>query len=106
MRPKFTKAIKKVGEDIENMKFNTAIATLMSLVNTFTDNKPTKGDIKALILMLSPFAPHVADELWELQGYKGYASLQPWPKYDRSKNDLTRKRKLPFRLAASRILRL
>ena len=79
------KAIKKVGEDIESMKFNTAIATLMALVNTFSENKPTKGDIKALILMLSPFAPHVADELWELQGYKGYACLQPWPKYDEAK---------------------
>lgn len=79
------KAIKKVGEDIESMKFNTAIATLMSLVNTFSENKPTRGDMKALILMLSPFAPHVADELWELQGYKGFACLQPWPKYDEAK---------------------
>jgi len=79
------KAIKKVGEDIENMKFNTAIATLMSLVNTFYENKPTRGDIKALILMLSPFAPHFADELWEIQGCKGYACLQPWPKYDEAK---------------------
>ncbi len=79
------KAIKKVGEDIESMKFNTAIATLMSLVNTFYDNKPSKGDIKALILMLSPFAPHIADELWEIQGYAGYACLQPWPKYDEAK---------------------
>ncbi|MEA4896258.1 MAG: leucine--tRNA ligase [Oscillospiraceae bacterium] len=79
------KAIKKVGEDIESMKFNTAIATLMSLVNTFYENKPTKGDIKALILMLSPFAPHIADELWEMQGYEGYACLQPWPKYDEAK---------------------
>ena len=79
------KAIKKVGEDIESMKFNTAIATLMSLVNTFYENKPSKGDIKALILMLSPFAPHIADELWEIQGYKGYACLQQWPKYDEAK---------------------
>ncbi len=79
------KAIKKVGEDIESMKFNTAIATLMSLVNTFYENKPTRGDIKALLLMLSPFAPHIADELWEIQGFKGYACLQPWPKYDESK---------------------
>ncbi|PKM71964.1 MAG: leucine--tRNA ligase [Firmicutes bacterium HGW-Firmicutes-16] len=79
------KAIKKVGEDIESMKFNTAIATLMSLVNTFYENKPSKGDIKAMILMLSPFAPHVADELWEIQGYKGYACQQPWPKYDEAK---------------------
>ena len=79
------KAIKKVSEDIESMKFNTAIATLMSLVNTFYENKPSKGDIKALILMLSPFAPHIADELWEIQGYKGYACLQQWPKYDEAK---------------------
>ncbi len=79
------KAIKKVGEDIENMKFNTAIATLMSLVNTFYENKPTRGDMKALILMLSPFAPHFADELWEIQGFEGYACLAPWPKYDASK---------------------
>lgn len=79
------KAIKKVSEDIENMKFNTAIATLMSLVNTFYDNKPSKGDMKAMILMLSPFAPHIADELWEIQGYKGYACAQPWPVFDESK---------------------
>jgi len=79
------KAIKKVGEDIESMKFNTAIATLMSLVNTFYDNKPTRGDIKAMILMLSPFAPHVAEELWEIQGYLGYACRQPWPQYDPAK---------------------
>ena len=79
------KAIKKVGEDIESMKFNTAIATLMSLVNTFYENKPTRGDIKAMILMLSPFAPHVAEELWEIQGYSGYACRQPWPQYDPAK---------------------
>ena len=79
------KAIKKVGEDIESMKFNTAIATLMSLVNHFYDNRPSRGDIKALILLLSPFAPHVADELWEIQGFKGYACLQPWPVFDPDK---------------------
>ncbi|NLH00644.1 MAG: leucine--tRNA ligase [Clostridiales bacterium] len=79
------KAIKKVSEDIESMKFNTAIATLMSLVNTFYENKPTRGDIKALLLLLSPFAPHIADELWEIQGFEGYACVQPWPEYDESK---------------------
>lgn len=79
------KAIKKVGEDIENMKFNTAIATLMSLVNTFYDNKPTRGDIKTLIILLSPFAPHIADELWEIQGFKGMANEQGWPIFDESK---------------------
>ena len=80
------KAIKKVGEDIENLKFNTAIATLMALVNTFYENKPTRGDMKALLLMLSPFAPHIVEELWELQGFKGdFACLQPWPRYDEAK---------------------
>ncbi len=79
------KAIKKVGEDIENMKFNTAIAALMSLVNCFYDNKPTRGDIKTFLILLSPFAPHIADELWEIQGFKGMANQQPWPAYDESK---------------------
>lgn len=79
------KTIKKVGEDIESMKFNTAIATLMSLVNTFYENAPSRGDMKALLLMLSPFAPHIADELWEIQGFKGFACTQPWPEYDESK---------------------
>lgn len=79
------KAIKKVGEDIESMKFNTAIATLMSLVNTFYENKPTRGDIKTLLILLSPFAPHIADELWEIQGFDGMANEQSWPVYDESK---------------------
>ncbi len=79
------KAIKKVSDDIENMKFNTAIATLMSLVNTFYENKPSRGDMKTFLIMLSPFAPHIADELWELQGFKGMANQQSWPKYDESK---------------------
>ena len=79
------KAIKKVGDDIENMKFNTAIATLMSLVNTYYDNKPSRGDVKVLLTLLSPFAPHICDELWEIQGFAGYACTQSWPRYDESK---------------------
>ncbi|MEG1107417.1 MAG: leucine--tRNA ligase [Oscillospiraceae bacterium] len=79
------RAIKKVGEDIENMKFNTAIATLMALVNTFYENKPSRGDIRALLLLLSPFAPHIADELWEIQGFKGICCAQPWPEFDEAK---------------------
>lgn len=79
------KTIKKVGEDIESMKFNTAIATLMSLVNTFYENKPSRGDIKALLLMLSPFAPHIAEELWGIQGFTGLCCQQGWPEYDESK---------------------
>ncbi len=79
------RTIKKVTEDIENMKFNTAIAALMALVNQFSDNKPTRGDIKAMLLMLSPFAPHIAEELWEIQGFSGQCCLHAWPKYDESK---------------------
>ena len=79
------KAIKKVSEDIEAMKFNTAIATLMSLVNDFYANGASRGDMKALLLMLSPFAPHMCEELWEMAGYGGQVCLQPWPEYDESK---------------------
>ncbi len=79
------KAIKKVSEDIEAMKFNTAIATLMALVNDFYANGASRGDMKALLLMLSPFAPHMCEELWEMAGYGGQVCLQSWPKYDASK---------------------
>ncbi len=79
------RTIKKVTEDIENMKFNTAIATLMALVNQYSDQAPSRGDMKAMILMLSPFAPHIAEELWEIQGFGGMASLAAWPEYDESK---------------------
>ena len=79
------RTIKKVGEDIEQMKFNTAIAALMSLVNRFYESKPSRGDIKVLLQLLSPFAPHIAEELWEQQGFDGFASTEKWPEYDESK---------------------
>ena len=79
------RAIKKVGGDIENLKFNTAIATLMALVNDYYETAPSRGDIKALLTLLSPFAPHIAEELWEAQGYVGYAANASWPSYDESK---------------------
>jgi leucyl-tRNA synthetase len=81
------KAIRKVSDDIEAMKFNTAIAALMALVNDFTANGCSKGDIKALLLMLSPFAPHMVEELWENLGFSGagMACQQSWPAYDQSK---------------------
>ena len=79
------RTIKKVSADIEEMKFNTAIAAMMSLVNQFYDTKPSRGDMKQLLMLLSPFAPHFAEELWEIQGFEGYAMEQPWPQYDETK---------------------
>ena len=79
------RAIKKVGADIENLKFNTAIAALMSLVNKFYESAPSRGDIKALLTLLSPFAPHIAEELWHIQGFKGLAASAEWPAYDEAK---------------------
>ncbi|MGM9608368.1 MAG: leucine--tRNA ligase [Oscillospiraceae bacterium] len=80
------KAIRKVSGDIEAMKFNTAIAALMALVNDFYANGCSRGDFKALLLMLSPFAPHIVEELWENLNYGGgMACQQSWPVYDESK---------------------
>ena len=79
------RAIKKVGDDIENMKFNTAIATLMALINEFYERNPSRGDIKALLKLLSPFAPHIAEELWEIQGFGGLACQSEWPAHDDGK---------------------
>ena len=79
------RTIRKVGEDIENMKFNTAIAAMMTLVNAFYETKPSRGDLRVLLTLLSPFAPHIAEELWEIQKFEGLASLAPWPAYDESK---------------------
>jgi leucyl-tRNA synthetase len=79
------KAIKKVSSDIENMKFNTAIATLMALVNDFYAKGLSKGDYKALLLMLSPFAPHMCEELWEMNGGEKMIGQEAWPTYDESK---------------------
>ena len=79
------RCIKKVSEDIEAMKFNTAIAAMMVLVNKFYESAPSRGDMKALITLLSPFAPHIAEELWEIQGFEGIASTAVWPGYDEAK---------------------
>lgn len=80
------KAIKKVGEDFERMKFNTAIATMMSLVNDFSKKgSVTKDEYKTLITLLNPVAPHMTEELWLIYGNGELLSLQPWPKYDEGK---------------------
>ena len=83
------KTIKKVGSDIDTLKMNTAIAALMTMVNEFYDKGLTKGDFEVLIQLLSPFAPHIAEEMWEQQGfaakYGKMAMQMPWPKYDEAK---------------------
>ncbi|HIT84552.1 MAG TPA: leucine--tRNA ligase [Candidatus Ornithomonoglobus intestinigallinarum] len=80
------KTIKKVGEDYERMKYNTAIAAMMSLVNEFTKKgSVTKGEYMTLITLLNPVAPHMTEELWEKYGNGGLLSLHPWPKYDEAK---------------------
>ena len=79
------KTIKKVADDIEAMKFNTAIAAMMTLVGDFQKNGCSKGDMRTLVTLLSPFAPHVAEELWEMLGGAGFVCQQPWPAYDERK---------------------
>ncbi len=83
------KTIKKVTGDIDELKLNTAIAALMALVNEFYANGCTKGDLEQLLLMLSPFAPHMVEEMWELLGfaakYGKMAMQSDWPVYDEAK---------------------
>ena len=79
------RTIKKVGEDIENMKFNTAIAAMMSLVNDFAGNGTTRGEMKILLKLLNPFAPHITEELWESYGEKNMLAKSDWPKFDEGK---------------------
>ncbi|MEA4898268.1 MAG: leucine--tRNA ligase [Christensenellaceae bacterium] len=75
-------AIKKVGEDYERMKFNTAIAAMMSLVNALYDNKSaTRGEMKLLCQLLNPVAPHITEEIAQINGF-GELSHQPWPQFD------------------------
>ncbi len=80
------KAIKKVTEDIETLKMNTAIATLMSLINTITaTGKITRGEFKTFITLLNPFAPHITEELWVSAGFEGMLNGTQWPEFDESK---------------------
>ncbi len=78
--------IKKVSEDYENLKFNTAIASLMSLSNDMRSlGKISKADFKTYIILLNPVAPHLTEELWELAGFEGKLNEANWPSYDEKK---------------------
>ena len=93
----FHKTVKKVTEDIEAMKFNTAIAALMTLINQVYDNKAINGaELKTFLQLLNPFAPHVCEEVWEAQGWKAEAAANgaeadgmlafiAWPDFDEAK---------------------
>nr|WP_300127616.1 leucine--tRNA ligase [uncultured Butyricicoccus sp.] len=79
------KTIKKVSEDIENLKDNTAIAALMTLVNQFYDKGVCRAEYETLLKLVSPFAPHVTEELWQMLGHDTVLSLAEWPTYDEAK---------------------
>ena len=80
------KAIKKVTADIDNLKANTAIATLMTLVNRFYDTGAvTRGELRTLLILLNPLAPHLTEEMYEQLGFGGELNAQQWPSYDEAK---------------------
>jgi len=80
------KAIKKVSSDIEEMKFNTAVATFMTMVNEFyKDKKINKAEYKTFLQLLNPFAPHITEEIFNILGENKTISELPWPKYDEEK---------------------
>ncbi len=86
---KIHQTIKKVTEDIDQLKMNTAIAALMALVNELYQTGCSKGDVRTVLLLLSPFAPHMVEEMWELMGFAAQtgkmACQEPWPAFDEGK---------------------
>ena len=83
------KTIKKVTDDVDSLKMNTAIAAMMTAVNELTANGVTRGDMKTLLLLLNPFAPHITEELWETLGFAAQTGKMccqaDWPAYDERK---------------------
>ena len=79
------RTIKKVGEDADNLKANTAIAALMTMLNEFYDKGVNKAEYKTFLALLNPFAPHITEELWQQMGETGLLSVAPWPTYDEAK---------------------
>ena len=86
LETKFHRTIKKVSEDYENLKFNTAIAAMMALVNDINDvGQITHAELKTLLILLNPVAPHITEEMWVRMGFPGYVHAQDWPKWDPEK---------------------
>ena len=82
----FHRTVKKVSEDIETLKMNTAIAAMMALVNDISaKGSLTRGEWKTFLILLNPFAPHITEELWELAGFEGMLSSAKWPEFDEEK---------------------
>jgi len=79
----FHKTIKKVSEDIESLKFNTAIAAMMALINDiYSSGSINRAEFKTLLILLNPFAPHITEELFEIMDFGGVLNEQKWPEYD------------------------
>ena len=79
------KTIKKVTEDIDNLKCNTAIAAMMSLVNETASKGINKAELKTLTILLNPFAPHITEEMWQVMNFGGMVNEAKWPEYDEEK---------------------
>ena len=79
------RTIKKVGEDADSLKANTAIAALMTMLNEFYDKGVNKAEYMTFLTLLNPFAPHITEELWQQMGGEGLLSVAPWPVYDEAK---------------------
>ena len=86
METKMHQTIKKVSSDFENLKYNTAIAAMMALINDFyKKNAITRGEFKTLITLLNPVAPHITEELWQIAGFEGKVYQTAWPEFDEAK---------------------
>ena len=86
LETKMHQTIKKVSSDYETLKYNTAIAAMMALINEFyKKNAVTKGEYETLLILLNPVAPHITEELWQIIGGTGYVYQQKWPEFDETK---------------------
>ena len=86
METKMHQVIKKVSNDFENLKYNTAIAAMMALLNDFyKKGSVTADEFKTLLILLNPVAPHITEELWSVKNYGGYVYQQAWPEFDEAK---------------------